>query len=227
MTRRLLAAISGVVVILGAGCHYTHIAPVKTTGKMQEWEAFLRESYPDYTPPPTRSIRRNVRKQVSPVQTATLPEAMNYKPMEASNSLPPPVSNDLPQEPVINEVKPEIPANPAVEEVKPEIPADPAEKKVEVQVSEPEAKPEAKPEAPANNGAVATAPETLPDGSIAPPDPTNSSVYEVQKDDSLGSIAKKMYGDARYSSIIFKANSDILKNPDVVRPGMKLIIPTL
>lgn len=221
MTRHLLTAISTMVMIFGAGCYYTHVAPVKTTGKMQEWEAILRESYPDYTPPPTRSIRRSTR----PANTGTaarLPEAMDYKPMEVTPAEPTPVKVDQPVEPAVNEVKPDLPANPAVEEVKPEIPADAAAKEV-------------KPEIPAaadnatekSDVAKVPAVETLPDGSIAPPDPTNSTVYVVQKDDSLGSIAKAQYGDARYSSIIFKANSDILKNPDVVRPGMKLIIPKL
>ena len=60
-----------------------------------------------------------------------------------------------------------------------------------------------------------------------PPDPTNSTVYVVKSGDTLGSIAQKAYGSARYSDVIFKANSDILKNPDKLRLGMKLIIPKL
>ena len=60
-----------------------------------------------------------------------------------------------------------------------------------------------------------------------PPDPTNSTVYEVKAGDTLSAISQKMYGNARFSNVIFKANGDILKDPNTLRPGMKLIIPKL
>ena len=62
---------------------------------------------------------------------------------------------------------------------------------------------------------------------VQPPDPTSGTVYVVKSGDTLGKIAQKHYGKAAYSNLIFKANSDILKNPNQLRPGMKLIIPTL
>ena len=62
---------------------------------------------------------------------------------------------------------------------------------------------------------------------VQPPDPTSGKVYVVKSGDTLGKIAQKHYGKAAYSNLIFKANSDILKNPNQLRPGMKLIIPTL
>jgi nucleoid-associated protein YgaU len=65
------------------------------------------------------------------------------------------------------------------------------------------------------------------DDKNVPPDPTNSTVYEVKSGDTLGSIAYKMYGNARYSNIIFRANTDILKDANKLRPGMKLIVPKL
>ena len=43
--------------------------------------------------------------------------------------------------------------------------------------------------------------------------------------DTLGAIAKKYYGKASLYPKIFEANKDILKNPDVIKPGQKLRIP--
>ena len=62
---------------------------------------------------------------------------------------------------------------------------------------------------------------------VAPPDPADSTVYVVQSGDTLGKIAQKHYGSARHSNMIFKANGDILKDPNKLRPGMKLIVPKL
>ena len=58
-------------------------------------------------------------------------------------------------------------------------------------------------------------------------DTAKNEIYEVKSGDTLGKIALKHYGSARHSNVIFKANSDILKNPNLLRPGMKLIIPKL
>ena len=60
-----------------------------------------------------------------------------------------------------------------------------------------------------------------------PPEPTASTVYVVKSGDTLGKIAQQHYGSARHSGVIFKANADILKNPNQLRPGMKLIVPKL
>jgi nucleoid-associated protein YgaU len=64
--------------------------------------------------------------------------------------------------------------------------------------------------------------------SIAPsPAPAQSAVrtYTVVKDDTLSKIAKSMYGDANKWRRIYEANTDIIKNPDVIRPGQVLKIP--
>jgi nucleoid-associated protein YgaU len=87
-------------------------------------------------------------------------------------------------------------------------------------------------EAPAaENTAAKEAPATeapaAPATGVQPPDPTNSTVYEVKSGDTLGAIAQRVYGNARFSNVIFKANSDILKDPNTLRPGMKLIVPKL
>ena len=49
--------------------------------------------------------------------------------------------------------------------------------------------------------------------------------YVVVKDESLSAIAKKVYGDGRKYFRIYKANEDVIKNPNRIYPGMKLRIP--
>ena len=58
----------------------------------------------------------------------------------------------------------------------------------------------------------------------------DSSVYHrhtVKSGETLGKIAKHYYGDASKYQKIFAANSDILKNPDLIHPNQELIIPNL
>ena len=51
--------------------------------------------------------------------------------------------------------------------------------------------------------------------------------HTVRSGETLGKIAKQYYGNASKYQAIFKANSDILKNPDVIHPDQELIIPKL
>ncbi len=58
----------------------------------------------------------------------------------------------------------------------------------------------------------------------------DESVYAnhtVVSGDTLGKIAKKYYGKASKYTAIFEANTNILKNPDVIHPGQELVIPNL
>jgi len=52
-----------------------------------------------------------------------------------------------------------------------------------------------------------------------------TKIYEAQKGDTLWKIALKHYQDSRAWKDILEANSDILKAPEDLRPGMKLILP--
>ena len=84
-----------------------------------------------------------------------------------------------------------------------------------VQPAEPAKEPEAKAE------------EKTEAKKIEPPDPTSSDIYVVQYGDTLGALSKKFYGSVRYVNVLQKANSDIITNANVLKPGMKLIIPKL
>lgn len=56
----------------------------------------------------------------------------------------------------------------------------------------------------------------------------DTSVYArhtVKSGETLGKIAKQYYGDPSKYQKIFAANSDILKNPDLIYPNQELIIP--
>lgn len=54
---------------------------------------------------------------------------------------------------------------------------------------------------------------------------TAVKIYEVKSGDSLSKIAKAEYGNANDYMIIFEANRDILKDPNMIHPGQKLKIP--
>jgi nucleoid-associated protein YgaU len=56
---------------------------------------------------------------------------------------------------------------------------------------------------------------------------TPSDTYTVKTGDTLSKIAKQFYGDARKYSIIFEANRNILKDPNIIHPGQILRIPKL
>ncbi|MDC6363863.1 MULTISPECIES: LysM peptidoglycan-binding domain-containing protein [Flavobacteriaceae] len=58
----------------------------------------------------------------------------------------------------------------------------------------------------------------------------DDSVYHrhtVKSGESLSKIAKHYYGDPMKYTKIFDANTNILKNPDVIHPDQVLVIPNL
>lgn len=58
----------------------------------------------------------------------------------------------------------------------------------------------------------------------------DTSVYArhtVESGETLGKIAKQYFKDPMKYKQIFEANTDILKNPDLIHPGQELIIPNL
>ena len=49
--------------------------------------------------------------------------------------------------------------------------------------------------------------------------------HVVKSGESLSKIAKHYYGDPMKYKEIFEANTDILKNPDLIYPDQELVIP--
>lgn len=55
--------------------------------------------------------------------------------------------------------------------------------------------------------------------------PAAARSYTVKSGDSLSKIAKQFYGNASEWNKIYKANTDKIKDPDVIHPGQQIIIP--
>ncbi len=79
-----------------------------------------------------------------------------------------------------------------------------------------------KPAAPASAKPAAPKPAT-------PAAPAGENKYtqwsEVKSGDTLWKIAKERYGDGNLYTEIFKANQDVLTDPDKIKVGQKLRIP--
>lgn len=75
--------------------------------------------------------------------------------------------------------------------------------------------------------------EPLPDfsdvqggsSSTAPKPAAQERTYTVVKGDSLSKIAKAFYGSAGKWKVIYEANKDLIKNPDLIYPGQVFRIP--
>lgn len=67
-----------------------------------------------------------------------------------------------------------------------------------------------------------SAPERVPQAR-APE--ASSKVYSVKKGDNLSSISKNKYGKESQWTKIYEANKSTVKNPNLIHPGQKLIIP--
>jgi nucleoid-associated protein YgaU len=59
----------------------------------------------------------------------------------------------------------------------------------------------------------------------AVPSQPKSRIHIVQRGDTLSGISKQYYGTTAKWQKILDANRSVLKNPDSLDPGMKLIIP--
>lgn len=50
-------------------------------------------------------------------------------------------------------------------------------------------------------------------------------IYEIKKGDTLGAIAKRVYGKASLYTRIHEANKELIPDPDKIYPGQKIKIP--
>ena len=60
-------------------------------------------------------------------------------------------------------------------------------------------------------------------------DLTGADTYTVKQGDTLTSITKAAYGEDNgyYFPLIMLASKDVVQDPEMIRPGMKLTIPSL
>ena len=242
MMMKISAAAAGALLIACAGCYSTDLARPPVSQEEKAWEDIIRESYPGYKAPPktSRTVKGHTESRVSVVIAKEEAKPAEDPAEKKEESAAP---RELPAAEKAAEVKEEKAADAAGKTAE----AAPAEAKEEKAAEAKEDKPaeakedktaeaapaEVKAEKPAEAKeekaaeAAAEKPAEAQSSAVMPPDPTNSSVYVVKSGDTLGGIAQKNYGNAGYSNIIYKANSDILKDPNKLRPGMKLIIPKL
>ncbi len=75
------------------------------------------------------------------------------------------------------------------------------------------------------SGGSSTAPEAKTPEMADAAAPTERRTYTVKSGDSLSKIAQREYGDAGAWKRIYEANKDEIKNPDLIYPGQKFIIP--
>lgn len=62
---------------------------------------------------------------------------------------------------------------------------------------------------------------------VADKNASGQKVYTVVKGDGLQAISKKVYGTARYATLIEKANKDVLGDRGILKIGQKLVIPAI
>lgn len=61
----------------------------------------------------------------------------------------------------------------------------------------------------------------------APPAEEPFDFYTIVSGDSLSKIAKRYYGDAMKYPVLFEANREIIKNPDLIYPGQVVRVPKI
>ena len=191
--------VSAVAALL-CGCQHTQVDQVQPSEGMQDWYKDIKANYPGFRPPAL--VSPGLSGQTAPAVKQQTPAMTPV----ADNSI-----DAIPVDPE-SDTKAEVKAEEKTGKVEPEDKDAKAEVKAEEKTGKVE--PEAKTEAKADN-------------KIEPPDPTSSEIYVVQSGDTLGAISKKFYGSVRFVNLIQKANSDIVANANVLKPGMKLIIPKL
>ena len=212
MNKITIAAAAGAATVMLAGCS-PDLAQVKYGEKEEQWQRVIRDNYSGYEAP--RTAPPAIADSVSP----RLLEEERLRQSEKSDA--PAATADAPSP----SDDPEVMVDRAAE--KPESKADAAPAKSEAAPAKSEAAPAKSETAPAEKDAPAanTDKAAAADKKAAPA--VAGDEYIVKSGDTLGKIAQKFYGDARRSDVLIKANPAIAGNPDVLRIGMKLVIPKI
>jgi nucleoid-associated protein YgaU len=70
-----------------------------------------------------------------------------------------------------------------------------------------------------------TSPQTGGASNTPKPGAQTQRDYTIQSGDSLSKIARQFYGNASDWQKIYEANKDKIKDPNLIHPGQKIIIP--
>ncbi len=87
------------------------------------------------------------------------------------------------------------------------------------------AQPQAKPAQPKPAPAAQVHQPVAQPAQPAQPAAPQKEYYTVKSGDSLSKIAKQLYGDSNAWHKIHQANLDQIKDPNLIHPGQKFVIP--
>ena len=198
MNKITIAAAAGAATVMLAGCN-PDLAQVKYGEKEEQWQRVIRDNYSGYEAP--RTAPPAIADSVSPrlLEEERLRQSEQPAADPAAVSEAPSPSDD-----------PAVMVDRAAEK------SDPAKA---------ETAPAKSDDAPAKSDAAPAKAAAAADKKAAPA--IAGDEYIVKSGDTLGKIAQKFYGDARRSDVILRANPALAGNPDVLRIGMKLVIPKI
>jgi nucleoid-associated protein YgaU len=82
--------------------------------------------------------------------------------------------------------------------------------------------------APEARAADAAQGEAIRSGAADPANPVVASIdtAQVKRGDSLWRISRTTYGAGRRYTVIFTANDDQIRNPNLIYPGQVLVLPS-
>lgn len=203
MNRFMIVVGAGAVAVL-AGCG-PELAQVPYGSEEARWQKILRENYSGYEAP--RTAPPAIRDNVSPRLIEE--EEQKRKNEQAGGVNPPPPAENPPASEDPAQMVDKAAEKPAAQEQPPAAEVKPAAKPAEKSAAKPAEKPAEK------------------DKSAKPAAKGEASEYVVKPHDTLGAVAQKFYGDARRSDVIIRANPALKKNPNLLKPGMKLVIPKI
>ena len=203
--KQFLTSVCGGAVLLAfaAGCGPA-LAQIENGSQEELWYRQLKENYSSFRAPQTPA-----------------PAVYNRSaaPIQNMNNTPAPNPADDPEKAVDRAA--------AGEEIAPvdkEQKAAPAPAPAPVKEEKVEAKADTKEAAPVKEEKTQ---EKKEEKTAASGNDVVGKLYTVKAGDSLGAIAKQFYGRASMEDVIFRANTKVLRNRNVLRPGMTLVIPEL
>ncbi len=212
------------LIILVAGCQ-PELARVQYGDEEQQWERFVDRSYSGFKPP--RTAPPAIADKFSPkADEGVAPNDKN-----SNKAVVPPADAEpsAETESVANNVSPT-----ASETAKVAPESQPEEKPVTTVPEVTNAQTVATTPESTSEPSATSATEVANDQTVAPSQnpatesPLNEDgTYTVKYGDTLSYISAKVYKDGRKYELIIKANPDIRKNPNYLKPGMKLTIPQL